>query len=67
MQIGELQKVGASYSVLLRFNRRIVDSMLLDVLRVEAQKDFVLLLEFENWERRRFWLGKFMLPKHDYI
>ena len=34
--------------------------MLLDVMRVEAQPDYQLLLEFENGERRRFDMAPYM-------
>jgi hypothetical protein len=37
--------------------------MLLDVLHVEPQKDFVLLLEFENGERRRFDMAPYIDQK----
>jgi hypothetical protein len=37
--------------------------MLLDVLHVEPQKDFVLVLEFENGERRRFDMAPYIDQK----
>ena len=37
--------------------------MLLDVMRVEAQPDYQLLLEFENGERRRFDMAPYMDQK----
>ncbi len=37
--------------------------MLLDVLHVEPRKDYVLLLEFENGERRRFDMAPYIEQK----
>lgn len=37
--------------------------MLFDVLLVEPQKDYILLLEFENGERRRFDMAPYMDQK----